>query len=120
MRLLKMLGGVTVLSVPAVVSAQKLTPGTWTGSISPPNGQTINAAFDVKASGDTTLITLKADGREINFTGVKVEADRLLFTFATDAIVSCTLQRKDDKSYSGNCVDGRGGSGTIVMVPPKS
>ena len=120
MRVLKMLGGIAVLLTPVAAAAQKLTPGTWTGSITPPNSQAINAAFDVKTAGDTTLITLKADGRDINFTGVKVEADRLLFTFATDAIVTCTLQRKDDKSYSGSCVDGRGGSGTIVMIPPKS
>lgn len=119
MRVLKMLGGIAVLCVPALAAAQKLTAGTWTGSITPPNGQTINAAFDVKSAGDTTLITLKADGRELNFTGVKVDADQLLFTFAVDAIVTCTLQRKEDKSYSGNCVDGRGGSGTIVMIPPK-
>jgi hypothetical protein len=120
MRMLNMLGGLAVSLMPGVVAAQKLTAGTWTGTINPPNGQVINAAFDVKTSGDTTLITLKADGRELNFTGVKVEADRLLFTFATDAIVTCTLQRKEDKSYSGSCVDGRGSSGTIVMIPPKS
>ena len=120
MRLLNILGGFAVLSMPAAAAAQKLAAGTWTGSMTPPNGQTMNTTFDVKAAGDTTLITLKADGREIPFSGVKVEADRLLFTFAVDAIVTCTLQRKDDKSYSGSCVDGRGGTGTIVMVPPKS
>ena len=116
----KALFGVVTLAMPALLSAQKLTPGQWTGTISPPNGPSLNATFDVRMAGDTTRITAKADGRELNFTEVKVEATRLLFTFTAGATVKCTLLRKDDKSFSGDCLDEGGSKGVIVMVPPKA
>ena len=68
------------LAMPAMLSAQKLTAGQWTGTVTPPTGGTINATFNVHLAGDTTHITAKADGRELIFSNVKVEATRLLFT----------------------------------------
>jgi hypothetical protein len=45
----------------------------------------------------------------------------LLFTFSPGGTtVSCTLLLRDDKSYSGDCVDPQGGKGVIVMKPPKA
>ena len=109
------------LVMPASLAAQKLTAGTWTGTISPPDQGALDASFVVRMSGDTTKITLKADGREIEASDVKVEATRLLFVFAPgDTTVRCTLLLRDDKSYSGDCLDEQGGKGVIVMKPPKS
>jgi hypothetical protein len=106
--------------LPASLAAQKLAPGTWTGTIAPPDQGAQDATFDVRMSGDTTKITLKADGRTIEAANVKVEAKRLLFTFSAGTTISCTLLLKDDKSYSGDCLDSQGGKGVIVMRPPKS
>ena len=113
--------GVLTLVLPASLAAQKLTAGTWTGTITPPNQAALEATFDVRVSGDTTKITLKADGHLIEATDIKVEPKQLLFTFnpGGDA-VRCTLLLRDDKSYSGDCLDTSGGKGVIVMRPPKS
>ena len=108
------------LVLPASLAAQKMAPGTWTGTIAPPNNTAQDATFDVRMSGDTTKITLKADGRVIEAVNVKVESKRLLFTFSAGTTISCTLLLKDDKSYSGDCLDSEGGKGVIVMRPPKA
>jgi len=108
------------LALPASLTAQKLTPGTWTGTISPPDQAVLDATFDVRLSGDTTKITLKADGRVVETTDVKVQPDRLLFTFSPGGNpIRCTLLLRDDKSYSGDCIDPGGGKGVIAMKPPK-
>ena len=117
----RMLIGVLTLALPGSLAAQKMTPGTWTGTIAPPDGQALEATFDLRQSGDTTKLTLKADGRVIEATDVKVEATRLLFSFSPGGdSVRCTLLRRDDKSYSGDCLDAQGGKGVITMKPPKA
>jgi hypothetical protein len=117
----QLLIGLLTLILPGSLAAQKLTAGTWTGTIAPPDNAALDASFVVRMSGDTTKITLKADGREIEASDVKVEATRLLFVFAPgDTTVRCTLLLRDDKSYSGDCLDEQGGKGVIVMKPPKS
>jgi hypothetical protein len=122
MRSLFALITVTLLALPASVEAQKVTAGKWTGTITPPNGGAVNATFDVRQSGDTTKITMNADGRTIETSDVKIEATRLLFTFIPgNETVQCTLLLQSDKqSYSGDCIDSRGGKGTIAMTPPKA
>jgi hypothetical protein len=119
--LYRMLIGIATLVVPAALAAQKLTPGTWTGTITPPNEGAIEAAFDVRTIGDTTKITLKAGPLEAEASEIKVEANRLLFTFRPgENIVKCILLLHDDKSYSGDCLDDQGAKGVIVMKPPKA
>jgi len=106
--------------MPASLAAQKLTPGTWTGTISPPDQDALDASFVVRMAGDTTKLTLKADGHEVEASDIKVEASRLLFTFSPGGnSIRCTLLLRDDKSYSGDCIDAQGGKGVIVMKPPK-
>jgi hypothetical protein len=117
----RVLIGVATLVLPASLAAQKLTPGTWTGTISPPDNSAMEATFVVRMAGDTTKITLKADGHEVEAGDVKVEPSRLLFSFAPGgSVVRCTLLLRDDKSYSGDCLDDQGGKGVIVMKPPKA
>ena len=119
--LYRMLIGLATLVVPAALAAQRLTPGRWTGTITPPNQGVIEAVFDVRMSGDTTKITLSAGPLESEASEIKVEANRLLFTFRPgDNTVKCILLLHDDKSYSGDCLDDQGGKGVIVMQPPKA
>ena len=113
--------GLAALLLPASLAAQKLTAGTWTGTVTPPDGPTLEVTFDVRVSGDTTKITLKGPPGEFPLGDVKVEPTRLLFSFSPGGdTVRCTLLLKEDKSYSGDCLDDRGGKGVIVMRPPKA
>lgn len=113
--------GIFALALPGTLAAQKLTPGTWTGTIAPPDQGPLDAAFDVRVVGDTTKLTMKADGRVVEVSDLKVEPGKLLFSFAPGGnVIRCTLLLKDDKSYSGDCVDPQGGKGVITMKPPKA
>jgi hypothetical protein len=117
----RMLIGLAALALPASLAAQKLTPGTWTGTISPPDNSTLEATFVVRMAGDTTKITLQVMGNAAEAGDVKVEPTRLLFSFSPGGpTVKCTLLLRDDKSYSGDCLDEQGGKGVIVMKPPKA
>ena len=116
----KVLIGLMTLVMPASLAAQKLSPGTWMGTISPPDQSSLDASFVVRIAGDTTKLTLMAGGMQVEASDVKVESTRLLFSWSPgDATVKCTLLLRDDKSYSGDCVDDKGAKGTIVMKPPK-
>jgi len=113
--------GICTLALPATLAAQKMTAGTWTGTITPPDQGALEATFNVRMSGDTTKITMNAMGRQIETTDVKVEAKQVRFSFSPGGdTVACTLLLKDDKSYSGDCTDGQGGKGVITMKPPKA
>jgi hypothetical protein len=115
-----LLVGLMTLAMPASLAAQKLTPGTWTGTISPPDQGALEASFVVRMAGDTTKLTLKADGHEVEATDIKVEPKQLLFAFSPGGnTIRCTLLLRDDKSYSGDCIDAQGGKGVIVMKPPQ-
>lgn len=120
MRSLRKLLIAAALTIPVSLSAQKLAPGSWTGTVTPPDNPALDATFNVRMSGDTTKITLNVMGQGMEATDVKVEKDRVLFTFSPGGTsVRCTLLHKDDESYSGDCLDAQGGKGVIVMKPPK-
>jgi hypothetical protein len=116
----RILIGAATLALPASLAAQKLTVGKWTGTITPPDNNLLVATFDVHMSGDTTKLTISADGRAIEALNVKVEAKRLLFSISPGGdTIACTLLLRDDKSYAGDCIDPQGGKGVMVMNPPK-
>src|SRR5689334_13418402 len=88
--------GIFALALPGTLAAQKLTPGTWTGTIAPPDQGPLDAAFDVRVVGDTTKLTMKADGRVVEVSDLKVEPGKLLFSFAPGGnVIRCTLLLKD-------------------------
>ena len=121
MRFVSTLLVAATLALPASLAAQKLTPGTWTGTVAPPNNSALDATFDVRTAGDTTKLTISVGGRGFEATDLKVEKDRLLFVFSTGAnSIRCTLMLGSDKSYTGDCIDSNGGKGVIAMKPPKS
>jgi hypothetical protein len=107
-----------VLVAPQIASAQKLEPGTWTGTITPPNNPTTAVTYDVRVNGDTTSVTIKTPFGDLPFTQLKVLADRLTFVFAPGTPVTCTLLLRPDKSYAGDCTDNDGETGQLVMIPP--
>lgn len=103
---------------PSTAAAQRLQPGTWTGTVTPPNGETVNVTFDVRETGDTVSITLKSEFGDFPFSSIKVAPDRLTFTFTPGTPVDCTLMLRENGNYSGDCIDSDGEAGIIVMIPP--
>ena len=112
--------GLLLLAAPMAAAAQKLQPGTWTGTIAPPGNSPSPATFEVKVNGDSTSILLKTQFGELPLTQIKVSADRINFVFSPGPQVNCILMLREDKSYAGDCKDGNGGTGQIVMTPPKA
>ena len=109
-----------ILILPIAAAAQTLKPGTWTGTVQPPGEGVVAVTFDVKVAGDTTSITMNAgEHGSFKLEEVKVAADKLTFKFTPGPVVSCTLAKKEDGSYAGECLDGSGAA-QMTMVPPKT
>jgi hypothetical protein len=109
------------LAPSAPVQAQELSPGTWTGTMSPPGGQAIPVQFEVSGSGAALSVVMTAqmvpDG--IPFNDIRVEGQALTFWWEPGVRVDCQLMRTQAGGYEGACSDGSGGaSGAMTMVPP--
>jgi hypothetical protein len=107
---------------PAAPAAEKLEVGTWTGTVTPPNGQALALTFAVTAPNDSVKIDLTiADmGMTFPLTAIKLEGRKLGFEFmAGDEAIKCALEKKDDGTFAGSCADGSGQGGPMTMVPPK-
>jgi hypothetical protein len=110
-----------ILIVPGAGAAQKLEPGTWTGTVTPPDEPAVQVTYVVKVSGDTTSIQLNAaEHGTFQFREVKVDAGKLTFSWtAGDTPLKCTLARRADAAWAGTCLDAEGKTGQLVMIPPK-
>jgi hypothetical protein len=108
------------LTAAAPLTAQTLTPGKWTGTVSPPSNQTMAVSFDVLGSGDSLSITMHGpEGRDIPFRAIRVESDTLHFEWSPgETTVRCALNRQEDGSFRGTCTDTEGKNGQLAMVPP--
>jgi len=108
-----------LIGLPA--QAQKLEPGKWTGTVTPPGEQTaMPVTFDVTLKGDTIGITVSAgEHGSFTFSDVKLADKALTFWFSPGPRVDCSLTRGDDGVFSGPCKDTQGGVASMVMVPPK-
>lgn len=105
--------------VPA--EAQTLQVGKWTGSVTPPDEPiATEVTYDVTLRGDTISITATAaEHGSFPLNDVKLTDGVLTFWFQPGPRVDCTLNRRDDGSFAGDCRDPDGGVAGMVMVPPK-
>ena len=100
--------------------AQTLTPGTWTGSILGPSGESADISYEVKMENDTLKVTLNVpEGPSFPFVNVRFEEGKLLFEWEPGVTVRCALAPTEAGGYQGDCTDDSGQTGTLVMVPPK-
>jgi hypothetical protein len=106
-------------STPA--AGQSLQTGKWTGTIFPPNGQTISVGFNVSGEGAELAITMTGTPvGDIEFLDVELTDTVLGFAWvAGNTALTCKLEQQDDGSYEGPCTDDDGVPGTIVMMPPR-
>jgi hypothetical protein len=109
-----------MLVLPIAASAQTLKPGKWTGTATPPGQGPVPITFDVKVAGDTVSITVDAgEHGSYKLEDVKVTADKVTFWFVPGPKVNCSLAKREDGSFAGNCMDESGEVIPMTMVPPK-
>ena len=108
------------LAVPAVCSAQSLKSGSWTGTVSPPDGETVAVTLDVTVKGDSLGIVIHA-GEHGDFTAEngKHAEGTITFAFQPGIRVTCTLPRNEEGVFAGNCLGEDGSVAQMTMVPPK-
>ena len=115
------LGIVTLLAmwITTPVGAQELERGTWTGTMSPPQGASVAVTYEVGETDGALSIVMSAPGlgQSMTFSDVKLNGDELTFWWEPGSRVDCTLLRKEDGSFEGICTDGSG-EGTLRMLPP--
>lgn len=101
--------------------AQKLEPGKWSGSVTPPGEQlAMEVTYDVTVNGDTIGITVDAgEHGSFPFSEVKLSDKTLTFWFAPGPRVDCTLTLREDGAFAGPCRDSDGGIASMAMLPPK-
>ena len=117
------LGIVALLAmwVATPVGAQELAPGTWTGTMSPPqNSPTVAVTYEVGETDGALSIVMSVPGESTVLHDVKLNGDELTFWWDPGGRVDCTLLRKEDGSFDGICTEGTGpgGEGTLTMLPP--
>jgi hypothetical protein len=110
-----------ILTAPVATAAQKLEPGTWTGTVTPPDDPAVDVTYVVKVTGDVTTIQLQAAQHgTFEFKDIKFDAGKLTFSWtAGDTPLKCTLALRDDKAWAGTCLDAESKAGQLVMIPPK-
>src|SRR6185436_2023793 len=108
------------LIVPAICSAQAIKPGTWTGSVIPPEGELTIVTYDVTMVGDTLGIVIHA-GEHGDFTATEAKFDEktIRFPFQPGPVVRCSLPLHEEGEYAGNCMEASGSVAQMTMVPPK-
>lgn len=122
MKRLRLIATLTLLTVglSACSDERPIESGTWTGFVTPPGMDRIDSSFDVAYNDDSLDVTLSVDGLDEPFRLHNVQAGDSALTFWWEPLmrVDCTLHSDDDGAYRGECLDGRGDVGPIVMAPP--
>ncbi len=109
------------LLAPGVCAAQSLKPGTWTGTVIPPEGEPALVTYDVTVNGDSLGIVIHA-GEHGDFVteGARFADGKLTFRFSPGPVVSCTLTQGDKGIFAGRCTEEDGSAAQVTMVPPAS
>jgi len=115
--------GLAVLYLPPLTHAQGLHSGVWSGTIADPQGNSKSVTYAVSGVDDSLSITLTGPAGEapVSFTGLRLVADTLLFTWAggkRGAPLVCKLVRQANGSFDGARHDPDGQEGRMHMVPP--
>jgi len=112
------------LGLAAPVAAQeKLSEGTWIGSVVTPEGELIDLTWEVSYVEDALTIELIPPpemGSSIFAANPVFEADMLMFTIDVGQPISCSLATQDGGALEGECVDSTGGAAIMSMMPPSA
>ena len=111
---------VATVAMSTLLWAGGLKKGSWTGTITPPNGTTNEVVYTVDETGGDSTISMAFAGTSFDFRDVKVADDHITFAWSPgSADLECRLDLQNDHSYKGTCADAGGGTGHLTMVPPE-
>lgn len=123
-----LLTAAAILLLPAAAAGQKplaMQPGTWTGSVTPPNaGQAYALQVEVTAAGDSVTAMMSIQDAPLPpfpLQEIKVtEEGKLVFGFDIEVHVLCTLAKAaEGPNWEGGCAAADGSSAPMVLTPPK-
>ena len=100
---------------------QQLQDGNWPGTATDPEGATADVIYEVKTTDEGQQLTIQIPeaGMALPATELKLEGDKLTFTLSIDMDdIACVLERQENGSFEGACIDQSGGTGWLVMNPP--
>ena len=101
------------------LDAQSLPVGIWTGSVAPTGEPPLPLTFEVSISGDSISILMRSGGRgDFLVNQAKLAGDTLTFSFEPGTLVHCTLVKRADASYGGECAGEDDLRAEMVMIPP--
>jgi hypothetical protein len=104
----------------APLSAQELATGTWSGTITPPDGGPAAVTFEVSSEGDDlSIMIMGPDGQSTSLNDVQMMGEALHFTIDFGVLVTCHLDPQDEGGFGGECTGSDGQTGTLTMVPPE-
>lgn len=114
--------GIAAVVVAVPCAGQTLAPGMWTGNLKLDGGPTISVEFTLTSAGDALQATMNAVGGPVSpVTQLQTDGDALTFQWGSFA---CTMDRKNDSKYEGECRDGDGGESELTLAlsaaPPRS
>jgi hypothetical protein len=96
----------------------QLATGTWSGSITAPNGQTVAVTYEVARAGDSLTAKIVAPMGDFPVSSFRVEGTHLRFSWDAGKAITCDLVVRPDAGYAGECVDDSGRGGQMIMLPP--
>lgn len=110
----------TTTAAEAQDAPARLVTGKWTGTVTPPGDAQVNISIEVTSKNDAIAMKLDLGGHGIyKAEGIRLETNRLVFSFTPGPTVVCILNKKDDGSFAGECADDGGDAAQMVIMPPK-
>ena len=108
----------TIVVCASAYSAE-LPTGQWTGTVTPPNGDSTPATITVGEADGQLRISISLMGLMLDFRDIELTDEGISFTWSPGPDVRCELALQEDRSYAGECTDPEGGTGYVTMAPPE-
>ncbi len=103
------------------LQAQTLETGKWKARMLPPDSEYLDLLLNVEGAGDSLQLTLEVPSYQAQtfpVYRVRLAGDHLSFRWRLGVQLDCSVDRQEDGSFQGGCLDPRGGRGPILLIPP--
>lgn len=116
-------GAFLLVAGASAAGAQELPTGTWTGTVTDPGGDVITIEYEIEmvdgALQGHLIPPMEAGMPPIPMEEFRVEGDVIYFNWSPGTFLECEIEKEDDGSWMGPCIDPDGEMGFLTMEPPK-